>query len=596
MKKILSIITATVLLFGSAVVPVSAEGTEPENEINYTVIEGGKCEAKVLKGSVTETDGAVVMSAASLELNTPIVLPLGYEAEWSISFSGTMLPNGTGSGTFLADTLDTLNRVYLGVNTANRMYVGININGNHANYCWSVSLETMSEEHNYQISFSNGEFLLSIDGGEAFGMSSMNIDQKYAVDITSSKQASYEIVEKIKAIRGQEYVTMTHIGSTHTILRCNAQFKTFSAKTSSIEGYQALTTHPLSDLTIDYLGSSITYGSANGGTSFVEITNAITGNSYNKEAVSGTCLAVTGTGNSYVERFANLPAQSAPDYLMIQLSSNDFTQGIASGEISTSKELADLNSATITGAIETLIAMAKQQWSDTTVVFYTCPIGESWEKYNEYKEYVNTTMKKLEVKWAGDMVVLDLFNSDYLRSSIYLNTDQLHPLKQGYNHLIVPEWINFLYELENPDITQDKNGARIMFRGGSLRMDYTEFDKTSIRFGYKIQLPEGATLKNWSWQYTTTDWNNQMTANGKNKVIESDGSTSANLVITGVPESYYNLSFTSKMKVEYILNGTVYTIEEKLYRSRSVSQVAEMILASATANETEKTYAANLMK
>lgn len=50
------------------------------------------------------------------------------------------------------------------------------------------------------------------------------------------------------------------------------------------------------------------------------------------------------------------------------------------------------------------------------------------------------------------------------------------------------------------------------------------------------------------------------------------------------------------MKVEYMLNGTVYTIEEKLYRSRSVSQVAEMILASATANETEKTYAENLME
>ena len=41
------------------------------------------------------------------------------------------------------------------------------------------------------------------------------------------------------------------------------------------------------------------------------------------------------------------------------------------------------------------------------------------------------------------------------------------------------------------NVLQDENGAIIEFRGGSLRMDYEEYDKTSFRFGYKITLPEG---------------------------------------------------------------------------------------------------------
>ena len=37
------------------------------------------------------------------------------------------------------------------------------------------------------------------------------------------------------------------------------------------------------------------------------------------------------------------------------------------------------------------------------------------------------------------------------------------------------------------NVLQDENGAIIEFRGGSLRMDYEEYDKTSFRFGYKME-------------------------------------------------------------------------------------------------------------
>lgn len=452
MKKIAGVITATMLLF-TTVFPVSAEGTggaEPGNEMNYTVItEGGNCEADIVSGSTSVLgDGAVQMNKAVLKLKRSIILPFNYGAEWSISFSGIMTPNGIGKGNLLADTKDSVGRFSLGVNHSNQiMFLGINIDGVFANYCWSVPVETMSGDHDYEISYSNGEFLLSIDGGEAFGMSSMNINQGN-VTSTTSAQASHELVEKIKAIKGQEYIVMTHLGSTSH--PCTAQLNTLSAKTSAIEGYQELTKHPLADLTIYYLGSSITYGSKTNGRSFVEITADVTGNNYEKETVSGTRLAISSKEGSYVERFANLPVNPAPDYLMIQLSSNDFSAGIDWGEISTSKELADLDSTTITGAIETLIAKAKKVWGDVTVVFYTCYIEEGWTKYDDYKTYVNTTMKELENKWEGDMVVLDLFNTDYIRNASYLHTDDFHPVEEGYAQLVVPEWINFLYELEHP--------------------------------------------------------------------------------------------------------------------------------------------------
>lgn len=149
----------------------------------------------------------------------------------------------------------------------------------------------------------------------------------------------------------------------------------------------------------------------------------------------------------------------------------------------------------------------------------------------------------------------------------------------------------------NTNITEDINGAKIKFRGASLRMDYEEYDKTSLRFGYQIYLPEGATLNSWSWQYTTTNPNNPSTGIGLNKTVESDGGINANLVITGIPSSYYGLILTAKMKIEYTLSdGTVCSLEETVVKERSVNQVAENILVSEDGTQAEKDYATNILK
>ena len=148
-----------------------------------------------------------------------------------------------------------------------------------------------------------------------------------------------------------------------------------------------------------------------------------------------------------------------------------------------------------------------------------------------------------------------------------------------------------IYVRESSDTTSDEAGAEIQFRGGSLRMDSTDYTKTSLRFGYKIYLPEGATLNSWSWQYTTIDPNKFFTGTGVKKTVNADGSINANLVITGIPKSYYGLVLTAKMKIEYTLaDGTVCTLEETVARERSVNIVANNILMSQEATQTEKDY------
>lgn len=155
----------------------------------------------------------------------------------------------------------------------------------------------------------------------------------------------------------------------------------------------------------------------------------------------------------------------------------------------------------------------------------------------------------------------------------------------------------YAHEKANTNVTEDSNGAKIQFRGGSLRMDYTDYAKTSLRFGYKIYLPKGATLKNWSWTYTTINPDRYFTGNGVKKTVNADGSINANLVITGIPSAYYDLVLTAKMKIEYTLaDGTECTLEETMVSERSVNIVANNILQSQEATQTEVDYAKSILQ
>ena len=178
-----------------------------------------------------------------------------------------------------------------------------------------------------------------------------------------------------------------------------------------------------------FLGSSVTYGSATGGRSFVEEIAELYPIDYNKQAVSGTTLIDNGS-SSYIQRMINnFDPEKAPDRLIVQLSTNDASQGKPLGSVSESKSLSDFDTSTIIGAIEYIIAYAEQTWN-APVTFYTNPKYTS----DAYLAMVNA-LYEIQKKW--DIQIIDFYNyvdMEELTSSqlaAYMS-DSIHPNAQGY--------------------------------------------------------------------------------------------------------------------------------------------------------------------
>ena len=88
----------------------------------------------------------------------------------------------------------------------------------------------------------------------------------------------------------------------------------------------------LQNKTILFLGSSVTYGSAAGGISFVDIIQDLSRSICIKEAVSGTTLADINE-RSYVSRLKAIDADKHIDLFVCQLSTNDATRKIELSKI-----------------------------------------------------------------------------------------------------------------------------------------------------------------------------------------------------------------------------------------------------------------------
>lgn len=91
-----------------------------------------------------------------------------------------------------------------------------------------------------------------------------------------------------------------------------------------------------------FLGSSITYGAASHGVSFVEFLNIESNVHTTKEAISSTSLAGT-EKNTYVQRIKKEELSKANyDLLVCQLSTNDSRLNKSIGEIKKSTTLTPL--------------------------------------------------------------------------------------------------------------------------------------------------------------------------------------------------------------------------------------------------------------
>ncbi len=211
----------------------------------------------------------------------------------------------------------------------------------------------------------------------------------------------------------------------------------------SLKNTQANPHSPISEKTVIFLGSSVTFGYGSLGVSFADFLEKADGITAIKEAVSGTTL-VDVKSSSYVSRMKTIDKNIKADAFVCQLSTNDATKEMPLGEISDSFSINDFDTQTVAGAIEYIIAYVRENWN-CPVVFYT------QSKYDSvhYSEMVELLLE-IQKKW--DIYVIDLWNDEVINSitdeqrNLYL-VDHIHPTKAGYKEWWLPKFQECLYQI-----------------------------------------------------------------------------------------------------------------------------------------------------
>lgn len=202
---------------------------------------------------------------------------------------------------------------------------------------------------------------------------------------------------------------------------------------------------PLNGKIVLFLGSSVTYGSAAEGQSFVELFETFDGVNAIKEAKSGTTLAdmnsplVTdpaGEGDSYIRRLKKVDTDTHVDCVLCQLSTNDASQKLPLGETGNGTDPGSFDTSTVTGAMEYIIAYSRETWA-CPVVFYT-------GSYYDSEEYAAMVRRLLELRDKWGIGVIDLYtdrefnNIDKETYNLYMS-DAIHPTKAGYAEWWMPK-------------------------------------------------------------------------------------------------------------------------------------------------------------
>lgn len=403
----------------------------------YDVVSYGRDFNGTVTAGTATSDGSVLsLESCVIKLNEPVLLPTAQTAEWELSIGG-VLANG-GASAELLTSLDksVVGRIYFGVYAdRNIAYLGANIGGIYFNYCWTVSGEKIKSAHEYTLRYKDGIYGLSVDGGNFDRFTTFNNNQSNSVNISDAAVASRDFNDKVRAITGQDYFEFTSIGAdTH---KCSCKLNYIDVETSSVYTHENMSKHPLYGKTVYHLGSSISHGHDNNGVSFVEQIAALTGSKYVKEAESGTTLS-TVHGKSYVERWSNFTFDDAPEFLVLQLSTNDFTRGgIELGSVSTASD--GFDTKTTSGAIEYIIAETKKKSPETKVVIYTCAVKSGWGAKQQYAGFINTNLRMISEKWGA--IVVDLFNAETVNTTSWMS-DDIHPNGAQYANLFTVHMIN----------------------------------------------------------------------------------------------------------------------------------------------------------
>lgn len=197
-----------------------------------------------------------------------------------------------------------------------------------------------------------------------------------------------------------------------------------------------------------FVGSSVTYGHANNGSSFVNEIADMLNCVCVKEAISGTTLANNGSGSYVARMINNLDKNAEVEHLIVQLSTNDVTQNVPRGTISSSKNIEEIDNTTTLGAIEFIIAYAKMTWN-CDVTFYTNP-----NYNNAVYESLIEDLYAIQQKWG--IGVLDFYHYTDMEAldTATLNSymaDSIHPNALGYRWMgeVFSEYLRNLFALRH---------------------------------------------------------------------------------------------------------------------------------------------------
>lgn len=180
-----------------------------------------------------------------------------------------------------------------------------------------------------------------------------------------------------------------------------------------------------------FLGSSVTYGEASGGYSFVDELERKDGIVPFKEAVSGTTLVTMGK-DSYIPRLEGRKEREV-DLLVLQIGTNDARLFLPVGEIE------DSTPDTVTGAVSEVLRISAERWGCPVLAYISPRYG------NEHYERITEKVRQLSD--AKGIAILDM--EDHLppegENTAYM-ADPVHPTRVGYVEWWTPVFESALAE------------------------------------------------------------------------------------------------------------------------------------------------------
>jgi len=227
---------------------------------------------------------------------------------------------------------------------------------------------------------------------------------------------------------------------------------------------QKIENSPLNGKNIIFLGSSVTKGMAAQGKSFVDMVAAATGANFIKEAVSGTTLIDNGK-KSYVARLKTIDKNAPCDLFVCQLSTNDATYKKPIGTVGESKDIDSFDTQTVCGAIEYIIAYAKETWN-CPVAFYTSP-----EYASAHYLAMREALIEIAAKW--DIDIIDLWtNSSINKKSFFAMNDSIHPTKKGYQRWtpVFADSLAAIIEGKKPVVGTPAKSAEVLKKKGTTKL------------------------------------------------------------------------------------------------------------------------------